>query len=88
MDALREGFAAVNRIDLSGLAVFTWRSVPILERGDSGPSVAQVLEFPEDPRYIGQLGALLGVVQDQNGRPVNGVIVSARNRTTNKPTMR
>lgn len=29
-------------------------------------------------------GALLGTVQDQNGRPVNGVVVSARQRATNK----
>lgn len=27
---------------------------------------------------------MLGVVQDQNGRPVNGVVVSARYKTTNK----
>jgi len=31
-----------------------------------------------------KLAGLLGTVQDQNGRPVNGVVVSARHRATNK----
>jgi hypothetical protein len=47
-------------------------------------SVAQAPRIPRKPATSARLAAMLGVVQDQNGRPVNGVVVSARHRTTNK----
>ena len=48
-------------------------------------AVAQVRRIPgKPPGTSATLAALVGVVQDQNGRAVNGVVVSARNRATNK----
>jgi hypothetical protein len=48
-------------------------------------AVAQEPRIPgRPPATSARPAALLGVVQDQNGRPVNGVVVSAQYRTTNK----
>ena len=51
----------------------------------AGLSVAQAPRIPGRPPATSvRPAAMLGVVQDQNGRPVNGVVVSARYRATNK----
>lgn len=84
--ALREDFTAVNRHRLVwsscfhlALGFLFWSAVT------ADQAVAQVRRIPgKPPGTSATLAALVGVVQDQNGRAVNGVVVSARNRATNK----
>ncbi len=53
--------------------------------GTTLPASAQAPRIPGRPQASSvRPGAVLGVVQDQDGRPANGVIVTARSRTTNQ----
>ena len=67
-----------SRCSRFALALLCWSALIVL------PVRAQIPGIPGKPGASARPSALLGVVQDQNQRPVNGVVVSARQKATNK----
>jgi Carboxypeptidase regulatory-like domain len=79
---LWEDSVAVNQNRLVWLRCFQVVLAFLCWSAGTRPAQAQVPRIPG--RSSVRPAALLGVVQDQNERPVNGVVVSARYRATDK----